>query len=75
MTSTCRKLLKNALYAALGALVKFDRDLIADIFGRGMTERELAVKYGFKQSKSINYHKKRILAILRRNERLSAFFN
>jgi hypothetical protein len=68
-----RALLK-ILYAALDELDSRDRSIINDIFWENKTERELAPKYGFKQSKSINQHKHRILGILRKNEALKNFF-
>lgn len=67
--------LLSTLKAALAALSREDRALIKDIIFHNKTERQLAPKYGFKQSKSINYHKHRILEILRQNKALKEFFD
>jgi DNA-directed RNA polymerase specialized sigma24 family protein len=66
--------LLSTLYAALAELTQEDRDLITEIFWNDKTERELAPQLGFKQSKSVNKRKHRILEILRQNESLRSFF-
>jgi hypothetical protein len=66
--------LLDTLYAALKTLAERDRDIIEDIFWDDKTERELKNKYGFKQSKSINKHKHRILKILHDYEGLKKYF-
>ena len=66
--------LLDTLYAALATLAQEDLDLIKGIFWHGKTERELAPLLGYKQSKSINKRKQKILEILRQNEALKGFF-
>lgn len=66
--------LLGTLYAALATLAQEDLDLIKGIFWHGKTERELAPLLGYKQSKSINKRKQKILEILRQNEALKGFF-
>lgn len=68
------KALMDTLYAALATLAQEDFDLIKDIFWRGKTERELAPLLGYKQSKSVNKRKHKILDILRNDEALKKFF-
>lgn len=68
------KTLLDTLYAALATLAEEDRDLITDVFWHAKTERELAPLLGYKQSKSINKRKHKILEILRQNEALKGFF-
>ena len=68
------KALLDTLYAALATLAQEDLDLIKDIFWQGKTERELAPLLGYKQSKSVNKRKHKILEILRQNEALKDFF-
>lgn len=68
------KALLDTLYAALATLAQEDLDLIKDIFWHGKTERELAPLLGYKQSKSVNKRKHKILEILRQNEDLKGFF-
>lgn len=67
------KALLDTLYAALATLAQEDLDLIKDIFWNGKTERELAPSLGYKQSKSVNKRKHKILEILRQNEALKEF--
>jgi hypothetical protein len=64
----------DTLYAALATLAQEDLDLIMDIFWYGKTERELAPLLGYKQSKSVNKRKHKILEILRNDENLKKFF-
>jgi hypothetical protein len=66
--------LLDTLYTALAALAPEDFALIKDIFWQGKTERELAKQMGFKQSKSVNKRRHKILEILRQNEALKSFF-
>ena len=68
------KALLDTLYAALATLAQEDLDLIKDIFWNGKTERELAPSLGYKQSKSVNKRKHKILETLRQNEALKEFF-
>lgn len=68
------KALLDTLYAALATLAQEDLTLIKDIFWHGKTERELAPLLGYKQSKSVNKRKHKILEILRQNEALKEFF-
>ena len=68
------KALLDTLYAALATLAEEDLDLIKDIFWHGKTERELAPLLGYKQSKSVNKRKNKILEILRQNKALKEFF-
>lgn len=68
------KALLDTLYAALATLAQEDLDLIKDVFWHGKTERELAPLLGYKQSKSVNKRKHKILEILRQNESLRGFF-
>jgi len=68
------KALLDTLYAALATLAQEDLDLIKDVFWHGKTERELAPLLGYKQSKSVDKRKHKILEILRRNETLKGFF-
>ncbi len=68
------KAMLDTLYAALATLAQEDLDLIKDIFWHGKTERELAPLLGYKQSKSVNKRKHKILEILRQNEALKSFF-
>lgn len=68
------KALLDTLYAALAALTQEDRNLINDRVVLEKTVRELAPKYGFKSSRSITVHERRILDILRNNEALKEFF-
>lgn len=69
-----QKALLDTLYAALATLAQEDLDLIMDIFWYGKTERELAPLLGYKQSKSVNKRKHKILEILRNDENLKKFF-
>jgi len=69
-----QKAVLDTLHAALAALTKGDRDLIKDRVILEKTVRELAPKYGFKSSRSITVHERRILDILRNNEALKKFF-
>lgn len=69
-----QKALLDTLYAALATLAQEDLDLIEDIYSHGKTERELAPLLGYKQSKSVNKRKHKILEILRQNEDLKGFF-
>lgn len=58
------KAMLDFLYTALRSLLKkWEQELIKDIFWNKKTERELVDKYGFT---SINYHKKRILQMLKK---------
>lgn len=68
------KALLDTLHAALATLTKRDRDLIKDRVILEKTVRELAPKYGFKSSRSITVHERRILEILRNDEGLKKFF-
>jgi hypothetical protein len=68
------KALLDTLYAALATLARDDLDLIKDIFWHGKTERELAPLLGYKQSKSVNKRKHKILETLYQNEALKDFF-
>ena len=68
------KAVLDTLYTALATLVQEELNLTEDIFWHGKSERELAPLLGYKQSKSVNKRKHRILAILRNNEALKAFF-
>lgn len=68
------KALLDTLYTALATLAQEDLDLIKDIFWHGKTERELAPLLGYKQSKSVNKRKHKILEILCQNEALKEFF-
>lgn len=69
-----QKAVLDTLHAALATLTQEDRDLINDRVILGKTVRELASKYGFKSSRSITVHERRILDILRNNEALKKFF-
>lgn len=69
-----QKALLDTLYSALAALTQGDRDLINDRVILEKTVRELAPKYGFKSSRSITVHERRILDILRNDEALKKFF-
>lgn len=69
-----QKALLDTLCAALATLTQKDRDLIKDRFVLEKTVRELAPKYGFKSSRSITVHERRILEILRNDEDLKKFF-
>lgn len=69
-----QKALLDTLYSALAALTQGDRDLITDRIILEKTVRELAPKYGFKSSRSITVHVRRILDILRNDEALKKFF-
>jgi len=55
-------------------LAQEDLHLIKDRFVLEKTVRELAPKYGFKSSRSITVHERRILEILRQNKALKEFF-
>lgn len=68
------KALLDTLYAALTTLAQEDLDLIKEVFWHGKSERELAPLLGYKQSKSVNKRKHRILELLRKNEELKGFF-
>lgn len=68
------KALLDTLHAALATLTKRDRDLIKDRVILEKTVRELAPKYGFKSSRSITVHERRILDLLRNNDALKKFF-
>ena len=68
-----QKAVLDTLYAALAALTQGDRDLIKDRIILEKTVRELAPKYGFKSSRSITVHVRRILDILRNDETLKFF--
>ena len=69
-----QKALLDTLHAALATLTQKDRDLIKDRVILEKTVRELAPKYGFKSSRSITVHERRILEILRNDEDLKKFF-
>lgn len=69
-----QKAILDTLYKALAALAPKDRDLIKDIYWDNKTERELAPLLGYKQSKSVNKRKHKILETLRQNEALKSFF-
>ena len=69
-----QKALLDILYAALATLAQEDLELIKDIYWHGKTERELAPLLGYKQSKSVNKRKQKILETLRQNEALKEFF-
>lgn len=69
-----QKAVLDTLYAALAALTQKDHDLIKDRVVFEKTVRELAPKYGFKSSRSITVHVRRILDILRNDEALKKFF-
>jgi len=69
-----QKSLLDILYAALATLAQEDLELIKDIYWQGKTERELAPLLGYKQSKSVNKRKQKILETLRQNEALKEFF-
>lgn len=69
-----QKALLDTLYSALAALTQEDRDLIKDRVILEKTVRELAPKYGFKSSRSITVHERRIIDILRNDEALKQFF-
>ena len=69
-----QKAVLDTLYAALAALTQEDRNLITDRVILEKTVRELAPKYGFKSSRSITVHERRILDILRNDEALKKFF-
>jgi DNA-directed RNA polymerase sigma subunit (sigma70/sigma32) len=69
-----QKALLDTLYSALAALTQEDRDLINDRIILEKTVRELAPKYGFKSSRSITVHERRIIDILRNDEALKKFF-
>ena len=69
-----QKAVLDTLRAALSALIQEDRDLIKDRVILEKTVRELAPKYGFKSSRSITVHERRILEILRNDEDLKKFF-
>ena len=69
-----QKTLLDTLYAALATLAQEDLNLIKDIFWHGKNERELAPLLGYKQSKSVNKRKHKILETLRQNEDLKGFF-
>ena len=64
----------DTLYAALATLTEEERDLITEIYWNGKTERQLALKLGLKEPKSVNKRKHRILEILRKVEALRSFF-
>lgn len=68
------KALLDTLYAALATLAQEDRELIRDRVVCEKTVRELAPKYGFKSSRSITVHERRILDVLRNDEALKKFF-
>lgn len=59
-----RRLLIEALCAAVESLEPIDRQIIELLFFRGCTQREAAERLGMSQS-SINRHKKRALNTLR----------
>jgi hypothetical protein len=69
-----QKAVFDTLYAALAALTQRDSDLIKDRIVLEKTVRKLAPKYGFKSSRSITVHERRILDILRNDEALKKFF-
>ena len=69
-----QKALLDTLHAALATLTKEDRNLINDRIILEKTVRELAPKYGFKSSRSITVHERRILDILRNDEALKKIF-
>ncbi len=69
-----QKALLDTLYSALAALTQEDRDLINDRVILEKTVRELAPKYGFKSSRSITVHVRRILDLLQNDEALKKFF-
>lgn len=69
-----QKALLDTLYAALATLAQEDLNLIKDRFVLEKTVRDLAPKYGFKSSRSISVHERRILGILRNDEALKEFF-
>jgi len=69
-----QKAVLDTLNAALATLTQKDRDLITDRIILEKTVRELAPKYGFKSSRSITVHERRILETLRQNESLKEFF-
>ena len=69
-----QKAVLDTLRAALATLTQEDRDLINDRIILEKTVRELAPKYGFKSSRSITVHERRILDLLRSNEALKKFF-
>jgi len=68
------KALLDTLKSALAELTTEDRGLLKAIFNEGKTERELAPLYNYKQPKSINKRKHKLLKILRQNEALKEFF-
>lgn len=69
-----QKAVLDTLHAALAALTQGDRDLIKDRVILEKTVRELAPKYGFKSSRSITVHVRRILDLLKNDEALKKFF-
>lgn len=69
-----QKAVLDTLHAALAALTQGDRDLINDRIILEKTVRELAPKYGFKSSRSITVHVRRILDLLKNDEALKKFF-
>lgn len=69
-----QKAVFDTLYKALATLTQKDRNLIIDRVVREKTVRELAPKYGFKSSRSITVHERRILDILQNDEALKKFF-
>lgn len=69
-----QKAVLDTLHAALAALTQEDRDLIKDRVILEKTVRELAPKYGFKSSRSITVHVRRILNLLQNDEALKKFF-
>ena len=69
-----QKAVLDTLHAALATLTQEDRDLINDRIILEKTVRELAPKYGFKSSRSITVHVRRILNLLQNDEALKKFF-
>ncbi|WP_061213451.1 sigma-70 RNA polymerase sigma factor region 4 domain-containing protein [Syntrophomonas wolfei] len=69
-----QKAVLDTLHAALATLTQGDLELIKDRVILEQTVRELAPKYGFKSSRSITVHVRRILDILRNDEALKKFF-
>lgn len=68
------KALLDILNNALEELTEEERTLIHAIFWEDKTERQIAFEMGFKQSKSINKRKKKIIEKLRQNPALKNFF-
>jgi len=65
----------ETLKTALSAILEqWESELMVDLFTYEKTGRALTEKYGFKQERSIRYHKERILKKLRNCKELKDFF-